>query len=109
MTDGGGVSAPGSSLMGACGGELPAAVATVGITTGRVGCGLAGKILLVFPVPPPLLLYCCEGSDDEDLAVLPGVDVGVVLGGVGLLLLTTLNESWRPPVTPLVSWLLLPL
>ena len=94
MTDGGGVSAPGSSLMGACGGELPAAVATVGITTGRVGCGLAGKILLVFPLP---LLYCCEGSD-EDLAVLPGVDVGVVLGGVGLLLLT-----------PLVSWLLLPL
>lgn len=101
MTDGGGVSAPGSSLMGACGGELPAAVATVGITTGRVGCGLAGKILL-FPAP----LYCCEGSD-EDPAVLPGVDVGVVLG-VGLLLLTTLNESWRPPV-PLVSWLLLPL
>ena len=98
MTDGGGVSAPGSSLMGACGGELPAAVATVGITTGRVGCGLAGKILLVvFPEP---LLYCCEGSaaEEEDPAVLPGVDVGVVLGGVGLLLLT-----------PLVSWLLLPL
>lgn len=101
MTDGGGVSAPGSSLMGACGGELPAAVATVGITTGRVGWGLAGKILLVvFPEPP--LLYCCiEGSaavEEEDPAVLPGVDVGVVLGGVGLLLLT-----------PLVSWLLLPL
>ena len=98
MTDGGGVSAPGSSLMGACGGELPAAVATVGITTGRVGWGLAGKILLVvFPEP---LLYCCEGSaaEEEDPAVLPGVDVGVVLGGVGLLLLT-----------PLVSWLLLPL
>ena len=101
MTDGGGVSAPGSSLMGACGGELPAAVATVGITTGRVGWGLAGKILLVVFPEPPLLLYCCDigsAAEEEDPAVLPGVDVGVVLGGVGLLLLT-----------PLVSWLLLPL
>ena len=106
MTDGGGVSAaPGSSLMGACGGELPAAVATVGITTGRVGCGLAGKILLVFPPATPLL-YCCEGSD-EDPAVLPGVfDVGVVVLGVVGLLLLTLTESCRPDP---VSWLLFPL